>query len=260
MILPGYGALNATLPVAARALEERQEQALAGQELPLQAAEQATLHPRVHLDAVGHVGHGARLGAHFVARCHGEHDRLHVIPDNLVRKHGMNCNCRIAGCAIDGSAAPVGRCPKSATACGAWAAGPDPTTTSRCRRSSARSRLGCNFFDTAWVYGEGKSEKLLGEALHRRKAHGGTAVVHRDEDSAEEHGNGRARPNIASRIRILRITFANTRRRASKISGCRRSTFSSFTSGATAGPPTTTGSARSTISSARSWCGHSASA
>jgi aryl-alcohol dehydrogenase-like predicted oxidoreductase len=25
--------------------------------------------------------------------------------------------------------------------------------------------LGCNFFDTAWVYGLGRSEKLLGEAL-----------------------------------------------------------------------------------------------
>src|SRR5215218_9427973 len=25
--------------------------------------------------------------------------------------------------------------------------------------------LGCNFFDTAWVYGVGKSERLLGEAL-----------------------------------------------------------------------------------------------
>src|SRR3979411_2498851 len=25
--------------------------------------------------------------------------------------------------------------------------------------------LGCNFFDTAWAYGEGKSEKLLGELV-----------------------------------------------------------------------------------------------
>jgi len=28
--------------------------------------------------------------------------------------------------------------------------------------------LGCNFFDTAWVYGLGKSERLLGEALRQR--------------------------------------------------------------------------------------------
>jgi len=27
--------------------------------------------------------------------------------------------------------------------------------------------LGCNFFDTAWAYGEGRSEKLLGEILRR---------------------------------------------------------------------------------------------
>jgi aryl-alcohol dehydrogenase-like predicted oxidoreductase len=28
--------------------------------------------------------------------------------------------------------------------------------------------IGCNFFDTAWVYGDGRSEKLLGEALRIR--------------------------------------------------------------------------------------------
>src|SRR6185437_549066 len=27
--------------------------------------------------------------------------------------------------------------------------------------------LGCNFFDTAWAYGDGKSERLLGELLKR---------------------------------------------------------------------------------------------
>ena len=29
--------------------------------------------------------------------------------------------------------------------------------------------LGCNFFDTAWAYGEGHSEQLLGETLHASK-------------------------------------------------------------------------------------------
>ena len=33
--------------------------------------------------------------------------------------------------------------------------------------------LGCNFFDTAWAYGDGKSEKLLGETLRR---HRGTRI------------------------------------------------------------------------------------
>jgi aryl-alcohol dehydrogenase-like predicted oxidoreductase len=27
--------------------------------------------------------------------------------------------------------------------------------------------LGCNFFDTAWAYGEGRSERLLGQLLRR---------------------------------------------------------------------------------------------
>jgi aryl-alcohol dehydrogenase-like predicted oxidoreductase len=30
-------------------------------------------------------------------------------------------------------------------------------------------QLGCNFFDTAWAYGEGKSEQLLGETLRRHR-------------------------------------------------------------------------------------------
>src|SRR6185436_13442650 len=33
--------------------------------------------------------------------------------------------------------------------------------------------LGCNFFDTAWAYGAGKSEQLLGQAL---RAHAGAEV------------------------------------------------------------------------------------
>jgi aryl-alcohol dehydrogenase-like predicted oxidoreductase len=31
--------------------------------------------------------------------------------------------------------------------------------------------LGCNFFDTAWAYGAGKSEQLLGQALKKRGPH-----------------------------------------------------------------------------------------
>ena len=29
--------------------------------------------------------------------------------------------------------------------------------------------LGCNFFDTAWAYGQGKSETLLGQALRAHR-------------------------------------------------------------------------------------------
>ena len=49
--------------------------------------------------------------------------------------------------------------------CGAWRAGPGPTTT---RQSAALERaveLGCNFFDTAWAYGNGHSEQLLGRLV-----------------------------------------------------------------------------------------------
>ena len=35
----------------------------------------------------------------------------------------------------------------------------------RARRLQLAVDLGCNFFDTAWAYGEGRSEHLLGELL-----------------------------------------------------------------------------------------------
>ena len=43
--------------------------------------------------------------------------------------------------------------------------------------------LGCNFFDTAWAYGDGHSERLLGELL---RANPGQNALHRHQDSAEE--------------------------------------------------------------------------
>ncbi len=48
---------------------------------------------------------------------------------------------------------------------GGWT-GSDDEESAR-RRSTAAFALGCNFFDTAWVYGHGKSERLLGGALRR---------------------------------------------------------------------------------------------
>ena len=88
-------------------------------------------------------------------------------------------------CARGGSAGPAGRFPKSATACGAWAAGPAPTTTSRLRALDRAIELGCKFFDTAWVYGQGRSEKLLGaDAPLAPRAR---PADRRHEDSAEEH-------------------------------------------------------------------------
>jgi aryl-alcohol dehydrogenase-like predicted oxidoreductase len=48
---------------------------------------------------------------------------------------------------------------------GGWTGSDDQESLQAIDRAMA---LGCNFFDTAWVYGEGRSEKLLGEALRRR--------------------------------------------------------------------------------------------
>jgi aryl-alcohol dehydrogenase-like predicted oxidoreductase len=53
---------------------------------------------------------------------------------------------------------------------GGWTGSDDEESLRALDRAFA---LGCNFFDTAWVYGTGKSETLLGEAL---RAHRGAPV------------------------------------------------------------------------------------
>jgi len=50
---------------------------------------------------------------------------------------------------------------------GGWTGSDDEESLAALDRAIA---LGCNFFDTAWVYGDGRSEQLLGEALRRRPA------------------------------------------------------------------------------------------
>jgi len=55
---------------------------------------------------------------------------------------------------------------------GGWTGSNDEESLRALDRSIA---LGCNFFDTAWVYGDGKSEKLLGEA--RRQHRDATMIV-----------------------------------------------------------------------------------
>jgi aryl-alcohol dehydrogenase-like predicted oxidoreductase len=51
---------------------------------------------------------------------------------------------------------------------GGWTGSNDEESAAALDRAIA---LGCNFFDTAWVYGLGRSEKLLGAALRRHRAH-----------------------------------------------------------------------------------------
>src|SRR6185503_325170 len=50
---------------------------------------------------------------------------------------------------------------------GGWTGSDDEESLRALDRALA---LGCNFFDTAWAYGQGKSERLLGEALRSAKA------------------------------------------------------------------------------------------
>src|SRR4029079_17357232 len=45
---------------------------------------------------------------------------------------------------------------------GGWAGSDDDESLRALDRALA---MGCSFFDTAWVYGNGKSERLLGEML-----------------------------------------------------------------------------------------------
>ncbi len=46
---------------------------------------------------------------------------------------------------------------------GGWTGSDDDQSRQALHRSV---ELGCNFFDTAWAYGEGRSEKLLGQLVH----------------------------------------------------------------------------------------------
>ena len=50
---------------------------------------------------------------------------------------------------------------------GGWTGSDDQESLRALARALA---LGCNFFDTAWAYGQGKSETLLGEALRAHRA------------------------------------------------------------------------------------------
>jgi aryl-alcohol dehydrogenase-like predicted oxidoreductase len=47
---------------------------------------------------------------------------------------------------------------------GGWTGSDDEESLSSLQRAVD---LGCNFFDTAWAYGEGKSERLLGQLIRR---------------------------------------------------------------------------------------------
>ena len=69
--------------------------------------------------------------------------------------------------------------------------------------------LGCNFFDTAWAYGDGHSERLLGRDA---EAPPGRAALRRHEDPAEEPEVAGASPDTRSTTCSRPTTSANTPR------------------------------------------------
>ena len=50
---------------------------------------------------------------------------------------------------------------------GGWTGSDDAASATALDRAVA---LGCNFFDTAWAYGEGRSERLLGDLVRRHRS------------------------------------------------------------------------------------------
>ena len=119
---------------------------------------------------------------------------------------------------------------------GGWSGSDDEASKAALRRGL---ELGCNFFDTAWAYGNGHSETLLGEVL----AGWSGAAPFIATKIPPKNGQWPARADYplddvfpADHIRV--VDRAEPRR----TSASRASTCSSSTSGPTRGPTTSGGS------------------
>ena len=113
---------------------------------------------------------------------------------------------------------------------GGWTGSDDDES----RRSLDRAvELGCNFFDTAWAYGDGKSETAAGELLRR---HRDRRPVRGHEDPAEEPAAGRRSRTDALEDVFPPTTSASTRSARWRTWASARSTCSSSTSGRITGP------------------------
>ena len=124
---------------------------------------------------------------------------------------------------------------------GGWTGSDDEESLQSLDRAVA---LGCNFFDTAWAYGDGHSEQLLGEAAAARTAARGSTSPPRSRRRTASGRRGAEYPldDVFPADHIREYTEKSLREPRRR----RRSTCSSSTSGATRGPTTTAGSARST--------------
>jgi aryl-alcohol dehydrogenase-like predicted oxidoreductase len=121
---------------------------------------------------------------------------------------------------------------------GGWSGSDDRESLAALDRAVA---LGCNFFDTAFAYGDGHSETLLGETLRRHA--GARLYVATKVPPKNRHWPGRAETPIADVFPYDYIIEMTERSR--KNLGVEASTSSSCTSGATPGSMTMGGSARS---------------
>ena len=98
---------------------------------------------------------------------------------------------------------------------GGWTGSDDEESLRALDRALA---LGCNFFDTAWAYGQGKSETLLGEALRAHR--GAAAYVATKIPPKNMKWPGKAEYPVAGHLSAA-ITSASTPRRASQNLGVR---------------------------------------
>jgi aryl-alcohol dehydrogenase-like predicted oxidoreductase len=108
-------------------------------------------------------------------------------------------------------------------------------------------RLGCNFFDTAWAYGRGRSERFLGELVrgHRdQRLYTATKIP-------PKNFTWPSRPEFSLDDAFPPDLSGDTPSRASRTSASTRSISSSSTCGRTHGRATNGGNALSMTSAAR---------
>ena len=106
-----------------------------------------------------------------------------------------------------------------------WTGSDDDETTAALERAV---ELGCNFFDTAWAYGNGHSERLLGRpgAQPPRER-----ALRRDQGPTQETSDGRRGADSRSTSVSRPTTSERMPRRACETSVCPGSICSSSTSG-----------------------------
>jgi aryl-alcohol dehydrogenase-like predicted oxidoreductase len=82
---------------------------------------------------------------------------------------------------------------------GSWTGGDEDEARSALRRSV---QLGCNFFDSAWVYGHGRSDQLLGELLAEVRSGGASGDRAADGEAGDGAvgGGGARRLYAASKV------------------------------------------------------------